>query len=332
MRSFFHKWAFALIYLTLMAACSPAPILTPTLTPSPMPVRTGALTPYTLPAPAEPTPSRTPDAATPLPVPSITPTPLTYTVRASDDMGGIAYRFGVTVADLIAANPKVNPRAMSVGTVLIIPATGHAPAAAATAENATPTALPIGLSGPDCWPTAEGGLWCFALVTNPLASAAENLLLRFRVAGSAGEPIERDASGLLNLLPAGKRMPVGVFFPNPAPVPLRASVELLNAYPILETDARYAPAQLAKVNVQIAADGLSAQVSGQVELTAGNADRAQTVWIASAALDDGGKVVGMRRWENILPLESGTPQVFQLTVYSLGGKILTLETLAEARR
>ena len=136
MRSFFHKWAFALIYLTLMAACSPAPILTPTLTPSPMPVRTGALTPYTLPAPAEPTPSRTPDAATPLPVPSITPTPLTYTVRASDDMGGIAYRFGVTVADLIAANPKVNPRAMSVGTVLIIPATGHAPAAAATAEAA----------------------------------------------------------------------------------------------------------------------------------------------------------------------------------------------------
>jgi len=37
-------------------------------------------------------------------------------------MWTIAQKFGIRLADLRAANPDVDPRAMRVGTVLVIPA------------------------------------------------------------------------------------------------------------------------------------------------------------------------------------------------------------------
>jgi LysM repeat protein len=42
-------------------------------------------------------------------------------VKQGDTMLGIAFRFGISLDELQAANPKVNPRILSVGAVLVIP-------------------------------------------------------------------------------------------------------------------------------------------------------------------------------------------------------------------
>jgi LysM repeat protein len=57
---------------------------------------------------------------TPSPAPTPTPTPSvpTYTVVAGDTLGGIAKKFNVTVADLVAWNGLANPDAIEVGQVL----------------------------------------------------------------------------------------------------------------------------------------------------------------------------------------------------------------------
>ena len=53
--------------------------------------------------------------------PSVPASGTTYTVKKGDTMWAIAQKFGVTLADLKAANPKVVPTSMKIGTVLVIP-------------------------------------------------------------------------------------------------------------------------------------------------------------------------------------------------------------------
>lgn len=318
------RFASLLLFLALFlcAACSPAASSPAPIQPTSTPA--GELTPYT-PIPA---PSLTPSpalATLPGPVPSPTPTPLTYTVQAKDDMLSIALRFGVSLEALLAANPKVNPRAMSVGAVLVIPPSGKPQP---TAQNPSPTPLPARLAAPDCWPAGDGGMWCFVLAGNAQPGALESLSALVRVAGQNDSPLlEREAYGLLDLLPPGKTLPLAVYFPAPVPAPFRASAELLTAFPLPSGGTRYVELQLRGAQTRIAADGLSAQVSGQVGAAAG----ASTAWIAATALDAQGRVVGVRRWESPQPLRPGQPADFSLTVYSLAGPIVSVDLLTEGK-
>jgi LysM repeat protein len=76
----------------------------------------------------EPTPTETP-IGTPLPTatlggPSPTPraTPFVYIVRRGDTMSNIAEAFGVTLTDLIAANPQIeDPSLIYAGNVITLP-------------------------------------------------------------------------------------------------------------------------------------------------------------------------------------------------------------------
>jgi len=145
----------------LLTSCAPA-----TREPS-----SAALTPYhTL----TPSPTTAPEtdiflAETVLP----SPTPFTYTIQAGDTMGELAQKFGVPLDALIAANPNVSPNAMPVGATLRIPADENNP----TGE-ATPTPVPFAITQVQCYPTLDGGMWCFALARNDSADALENLSAR----------------------------------------------------------------------------------------------------------------------------------------------------------
>ncbi len=73
---------------------------------------------------ASPTPNAT-VAATPTPLPTATPgpTPTVYTVVKGDTATRIAAKFGITVDQLIAANPQLkNPNRLAIGDQLVIPA------------------------------------------------------------------------------------------------------------------------------------------------------------------------------------------------------------------
>jgi LysM repeat protein len=107
---------------------------------------------------------------TPTIAPSPTPTPLTYAVVKDDLMGAIAARYGITLEELQAANPEVDPRLLSIGTKLIIPLGESSPPVFATA-----TPMPVAVQPAECYSVLDGGAWCFILVTNNQARPLENL-------------------------------------------------------------------------------------------------------------------------------------------------------------
>ena len=114
--------------MILLAGCvpqdvSPSPSITPNL----------SLIPYSSPTPRDIS-SQTPMLlASPTSPPPPTPTPITYTIVVGDTMLAIALRYGISLEELLAANPEVNPRALSVDTVLIIPSTENSPSVPVTA-------------------------------------------------------------------------------------------------------------------------------------------------------------------------------------------------------
>ena len=71
--------------------------------------------------PSSVTPSATTNAPTAAPSASATTTGRTYVMKDGDTLSAVAASFGVTVADIVAANPGVNPDAIPVGTEIRIP-------------------------------------------------------------------------------------------------------------------------------------------------------------------------------------------------------------------
>jgi LysM repeat protein len=112
-----RRLALLLVTTLILAACggaSPTPGPTAELTPEPTdlfvesPGASETVEPTVTEEPLNPTAE--PTAAT-----------KTYKVKKGDTMWQIAKKFGITVAALKKANPKVDPNKMRVGTILVIP-------------------------------------------------------------------------------------------------------------------------------------------------------------------------------------------------------------------
>jgi LysM repeat protein len=105
-----RQFAILVVILGLVAACgggaTPTPAPTDIIVPTPAP--TDLFVPTAEPVVDE-TPAPTPVAGT------------RYVVKKGDTMWAIALDHGISLADLQAANPDVEPRTMAVGTVLVIP-------------------------------------------------------------------------------------------------------------------------------------------------------------------------------------------------------------------
>ena len=89
--------------------------------------RATAPPPTDVPATATDVPATaTPSAPQNTPAPGATSTPAsvgqTYTVQDGDFPAKIAEKFGVTLEDLLAANPGINPTNLHIGDVIVIPA------------------------------------------------------------------------------------------------------------------------------------------------------------------------------------------------------------------
>ena len=309
--------------LFTLAACTAAPVL-PTATAT----RPGNLTPYPS-ATASITPSPT-SGDTPTPLPSPTPTPITYTVKKGDDLYGIAIRFKVSLQDLLAANPTVTPNLMSVGTVLIIPASAGA-APTVPVEELVPTPVGLDLGTPNCLPEASGGVWCFLPVTNRESFAVENVTAVLSIVDAAGVQLPaQTVYPLLNLLAPGATLPLLAFLPAPVALPLQASAELASAVPVPDNPVRYLALAKPSPQIQIAADGLSAAVSIRLSLAVSTAQASQ-IWLLAVAYDVAGRMVGVRRWESPSPLGAKGSLEAALTLYSAGDPITRVEILTEAR-
>ncbi len=302
-----HRLILAALAL-LLAACASNPINSSD---------PAALTPYqTLTPSATSTPEGfvTEQAALP------TSTPFTYVVQAGDTMGAIAQKFGVSLDALIAANPSVSPNAMSIGATLYIPTDKNNPT-----NESTPTPVPFAISQVNCYPTLDGGMWCFALARNDSDSALENLSARISLLSADGGLVAaQDAILPLNVIPPHTSLPLTTFFAPPIPADARPRAQILSSTSLAAGDARYLPAIIVNPLTDIAPNGKTAHVTGQVSLPA-NVAAAKTVWVVAVAYDDAGRVVGFRRWEG-----TGVGN-FDLTVSSLGSRVTRVELFVEAR-
>jgi len=308
--------------LFTLAACTAAPVL-PTATAT-LP---GQLTPYPS-STASITPSPT-SADTPTPLPSPTPTPITYTVKKGDDLFGIAIRFKVGLPELLAANPDVQPNLMSVGTVLVIPASAQV-TPTVPVEELSPTPVGLQLGQPNCLPEASGGTWCFLPVANPQSFAVENVTAVLRAVNAAGNPLpDRAAYPPLNLLAPGGTMPLLAFYPTQDGQPAQASAELASAVPVPAEPARYLGLAKLEPQVEIAANGLSTAVNVTLRLADSNA-RAGQIWLLAVGYDAADRIVAVRRWESSASLEPGGSLEAALTLYTAGGAITRVDVLAEA--
>jgi hypothetical protein len=199
------------------------------------------------------------------------------------------------------------------------------------AANPVATPVPVEVLPPDCWPMQDGGLWCFALVRNPLDSAVESVSVLMRMAASQEETRAWKTAPLLNVIPAGEALPAGVYFSPPVPEVPAVSASLEAALPAADLEARYLPVVLEINSVEISPDGSTATVQGTLALEQEEAVET-TVWVALTARNAAGQVVGWRRWERRVSLGGGETAAFTAQVFRVGQtKIASVETLAEAR-
>jgi hypothetical protein len=336
----------------LLAACAQSTTSLPPYTPT----IEGVLAPY-----HSPTPSHTPVLPTELPVVPVTPaptaTPFTHKVVKGDTMLGIALKYGVSLDDLKAANPDVDPGFLVIDSLLVIPLEGQIPSVLPT-----PTPLAVLWRAPSCYPTGEGGVWCFIRVENNLPVAVENLSAWIGLFGPQGDNFASQvAIAPLNIIQPGQVLPLMAYFSPPVEAGWTVRGELLTALAVSATDSRYLDAQVILDEINIDPVGLQAEVNGEVWLPAKSAP--SLIWLAAVAYDGNGGIVGVRKWEasapcgtpvgirpsstftktpatgtlTAVPLPSSTPAPlevcvsFKFSVYSLGEAIERVEVLVEAR-
>ena len=310
----FILWSSLFIFLTTACTAQATPIKPPPG--DVIPFVTSTHSPQSLP---------TPEGLVPLTTPLPSPTPFAYQVQSGDTMSHIAEKFGVSLDALLAANPEVSSNAMSVGTTLNIPSDP----ANFTGEP-TPTPVPFTVEQIECYPTADGGMWCFVLAHNDFSEFIENVSAQISLVDANGIIGSQTALLPLNILPPNSSLPLAAYFPDvPASSGVKPQVQILTAIKLLPNDERYLPAVVNNTLVQVNAEGHSAQVAGLVLLN--GAKDASQVWVTGTAYDEVGRVVGVRRWESNAGLTAGGSLPFEFMLSSLGGKIARVEFAVEAR-
>jgi LysM repeat protein len=314
--------ALTLVMALALNACQAAPQTMTETAPTPS-LKPALLTPYYTTTVTHTPPPPDPATATPFPTP--TATPRSHTVKRGEDMFGIAWQYGITLAELQTANPDVNPNFLSVDAVLIIPASTQSIQTPGVLPSPTPAGAVLGET--ICYHSGEGGLWCFTPVTNRSALPIESVSLDVRLASGGEQVAAGSALTPVNVIPPGETMPAAAYFSPPIPPDYAVSAALNTGLPLDAASSRYITASLENLNITIASDGKSALVEGQIAISA-NTEPAQ-VRAAAIAYDQNGSVTGFRIWE------AGQPQTvneFSMYVYSLAGAIERVEVYTEAIR
>jgi LysM repeat protein len=270
---------------------------------------------------ATPSLTATPNVIVIIETPIPTSTPFIYTIQAGDTISGVAEKFKISQDELRAANPDVSPNSMTIGMTLLIP-----DISAAKAGASTPTPVPAPVTQTVCHPSADGGLWCFALIQNNTTDLLENVSAQITLLDENNNAIASQTAFMpLDIIAPNSYLPVYVLFDSI--IPANIQVQVLSANQLSINNQRYLPAEIQNAIAQI--NGRTAQLSGQILLPV-ESSAATQVWVAAVAYDKDGVMVGLKRWEGGA-IQPGGNITFSFLVSSLGAEIDAVEFFVEAR-
>ena len=308
------------IFLLLVAACSAdvpslaAPPVTstdviesPAVTPSPTLILTPTVT-YTL-----------------TPQPTLTPTPVIYLVQENDTLTFIAGRYGVTLEELLTANPGFNPDQLAIGDELVLPPSAALPQ---TQSASSTSDVAVELGETRCVPSAGGGVHCYALAHNISGTILYDLIAEFTLKDAGGiEIITKDVPLSLRGLAAGQSLPFYSYFPPPVEPDFKVAVELVGMSRTKDEKDATIPLEIGELTVLNAESDLVAVVEGTTSHN-GNASL-ELLRLVAVAYDADGEVVGLRVIELEDKLEKKATLAFSIEVYSTGGIIDRVEVTGE---
>ena len=246
-----------------------------------------------------------------------------YTVVENDTLIAIAVRFGITLDELQVANPEANPNLLSLGTQLVIPVSFE------EQEESSSSGVALEAGEVECFTIRSGGVRCYLMVTNPLDDAVENISGVIRLYDQSGQQVSsQKAAAFLNLLEPEMQAPLAAFFDPPVGEWQLAQGQILTAVTVNQYAERYLPGEVERLRVEVADDGLQAEVGGKLIFEAGRLP--EYVWILAIAYDANGDFVGVKRWEAPFDLLSDVLD-FSFEVYSLGRPIDQITIQFEAR-
>jgi hypothetical protein len=257
-----------------------------------------------------------------IPSPGPSATPFVHIVQKDDTMLGIAIRYGVTLEELLVANPDINPRILSIDQAIMIPSLeGDVPGG--LIPTATP--IPLQLAPVHCYPTATLHSWCLTYIENEGEDWLEGLSAIITVFNSEGDQIDaQPAYAPINLLPPGFVMPLGVKFSS--------AVDLAVATTNTSFIAQAVKDRYVSLTVEWEANtqSTSASVKVFIHVVDENVFGIDGATILISALDSDSNLVGYRKveWED--RVEVGGSFEADIEVFSLGPQIDRIQVLAEA--
>lgn len=251
---------------------------------------------------------------TPIP----TSTPQVYIIESGDTFSEIAEKFKISISDLRAANPDVNPNSLTIGDSILIP-----DPSAIFASASTPTPLPVPITQTVCYADNSSGLHCFALIQNNTNQILENVSANINLLDENNNVIaSQTAFTILDFISPNTSLPVYTYFPN-VNQKVNPQVQLLSA--LQGNSSNYIQATINNSVTEIT--GKYANVSGQIYLST----PANEVWIVAVAYDKNNIVVGIKRWESRQAIQVGVMTPFSFSVSTVGADIETLEFFIQAK-
>lgn len=315
------------ILLLISSACAPVPPVTPIPTETPLPLD---LTPYVQipsPSPRMATPTPTPQP-TPTLVPTPTATPFLYKIVEGDTLGAIAGRYGVTLDELLTANPGVDPRLLTIGKELVIPLRGTGQVDAPISGLPTPAPVLIQAELLRCWAEMQThGTICLLPASNLTDMGLEDVAAQVTLYDGDGKVVGTGTAALpIQLLPQGEKALLVLRFSETIPEVHYGVAQVTRALQVNPGDLRYLPIEVDEGTIHLSENGLQARVSGKLVF---DPVESVNVRVLVIGLDAFGAVVGYRVWEASPTSDTPVPLEFAVQVYGFE-PIVTMDWIAQA--
>jgi LysM repeat protein len=316
-----RKQLIPLYLLLVLSGCSvPSEVSVAQVTSTLIPFPSSTVTPTVR------TPVDTP-ISTPIPPPGPTATPFIHIVQKDDTLLGIAYRYGVSMDEILAANPGIDPRILSIDQEIIIPLTEGDPL---TTLLPTATPIPLQLSDVTCYPNLPHSYWCISTLDNSSEVPLEAVSVTISLWDSNNELIDtKKVYSPLNLVPVGAKFPMAANFTDFTGEVAYAMVSPVSAFPGRTVEERFLPITIMLDDIVASENSYAWEVEGRLLFEDSQGRTITRVVILAVGLDEAGQIVGFRKLKLSDELSPGEDLSFKAEIFSLGPPIQSIEVYAE---